>query len=65
MRPALYSANPLCTRLCFIRLMSTHPPPDKDKKKEEDDEGDLTLLINSVKFDIDRVTEVGNLGVGK
>ena len=33
--PALYSANPLSTRLCFIRFMSTHPPPNKDKDKEE------------------------------
>ena len=64
-RSALYSANPLCTRFCFIRFMSNHPPPDKDKDKEEDDEDDLTLLINSAKFDIGRVTEVGSLGVGK
>ena len=63
--PALYSANPLCTRLCFIRFMSTHCPPDKDKEKEEDDEGDLALLINLVNFDIGRVTEVGILVVGK
>ena len=33
--------------------------------KEEDDEDDLTLLINSAKFDIGRATEVGSLGVGK
>ena len=65
MRPALYSANPLSTRLCFIRFMSTHPPPNKDKEKEGDDEDDLKLLINSAKFDIGRMTEVGNLGVGK
>ena len=64
-RPALYSANPLCTRLCFVKFMSTHAPPDKDKDKEEDDEDDLTLLINSAKFDIGRATEVGSLGVGK
>ena len=62
-RPALYSANPLSTRLCFIRFMSTHPPPNKDK--EEDDEDDLTLLINSDKFDIGRATDVGSLRVGK
>ena len=61
----MYSANPLYTRLRFIRFMSTHPPPDKDKDKEEDDEDYLTLLINSAKFDIGRVTEVGNLGVDK
>ena len=38
-RPALYSANPLCIRLCLIRFMYTYPPPDKDKDKdkEEDD----------------------------
>ena len=64
-RPALYSANPLCTRLCFIRFMSTHPTPDKEKDKEEGDEDDLTLLINSANFDIGRVMEVGSLGVGK
>ena len=68
-RPDLYSANPLSTRLCFIRFMSTHPPPNKDKykdkDKEENEEDDLTLLINSAKFDIGRVTEVGSLGVGK
>ena len=64
-RPALYSANPLSTRLCFIRFMSIHPPPNKDKGKEEDDEDDLTLLINSAKFNIGRVTEVGSFGVGK
>ena len=58
-RPALYSANPLCTRLCFIRFMYTHQPPYKDKEKEEDDEDDLTLLINSSKFDISRATKVG------
>ena len=54
----MYSTNPICTRLCFIRFMSTHPPPDKDKDKdnEEDDRDDLTLLINSAKFDISRVT---------
>ena len=45
--------------------MSTHPPPGKDKDKEEDDEDDMTLFINSAKFDISRVTEVGSLGVGK
>ena len=47
--------------------MSTHSPPnkDKDKDKEEDDEDDLTLLINSAKFDIGRTTEVGSLVVGK
>ena len=45
--------------------MSTHPPPNKDKDKEEDDEDDVTLLINSAKFDIGRATEVGSLGVGK
>ena len=67
MRPALYSANPLCTRLCFIRFMSAHPLPDKEKykDKEEDDEDDLTLLINSSNFGIGRVIEVGSLGVGK
>ena len=64
MRPALYSANPLSTRLCFIRFMYTYPPPNKDKDKEEDDEDDLTLLIKISKFDISRVTEVGSLGVG-
>ena len=64
-RPALYSANPLSTRLCFIRFMSTNPPPDKEKDKEDDDKYDLTLLINSAKFDIGRVTEVGSFGVGK
>ena len=66
-RPALYSANPLCTRLCFIRFMSTHPLPYeyKYKDKEEDDEDDLTLLINSAKFFIGRVTGVGSLGVVK
>ena len=64
-RPALYSANPLCTRLCFIRFMSAHPPPNKDKDKEEDEEDDLILLINSAKFDIGRATEVGSLIVGK
>ena len=61
----MYAANPLCTMLCFIRFMSTHPPPNKDKDKEEDEEDDLTLLINSAKFDIGRATEVGSLGVGK
>ena len=63
----MYSTNPLYTRLCFIRFMSTHPPPDKDKDKdkEEDNKDDLTLLINSAKFDIVRVTEVGTLVVGK
>ena len=50
--PALYCANPLCTRLCFIRFMSTHPPPDRYKDKEEDDKDDLTFLINSAKFNI-------------
>ena len=47
--------------------MSTHPPPDKDKDKdkEEYDKDDLTLLTNSAKFDIGRVTEVGSFGVGK
>ena len=70
-RPALYSANPLCTRLCFIRFVSAHPPPDKenykdkDKDKEEDDKYDLTFLINLSNFDIGRVTEVGSLGVCK
>ena len=53
-RPALYSANPLYTRLFFIRFISTHPPPNKDKDKEEDDEDDVKLLINSAKFDIGR-----------
>ena len=63
----MYYANPLCTRLCFIRFMSTHPPPDKDKDKdkEEDDKDDLTLLINSAKFDIGRVAEIGILGLIK
>ena len=61
----MYSANPLSTRLFFIRFMSTHPPTNKDKYKEEDDEDDLTLLINSDKLDIGRATEVGSLGVGK
>ena len=64
-RPALYSSNPLSTRLCFIRFMSTHPPLNKYKDKEEDDEDDLTLLINSAKFYIGRATEVGSLGLGK
>ena len=64
-RPALYSANPLCTRLCVIRFMSAPPPPNKDKDKEEGDEDDLTLLINSAKFDIGRATEVVSVGVGK
>ena len=45
--------------------MSAHPPPDKDKDKEEDDKDDLTLLINSEKFDIGRVTKVGSFVVGK
>ena len=45
--------------------MSTHPPPNKDKDKEEDDKDDLTLFINSAKFDIGRAKEVGSLGVGK
>ena len=40
-RPALYSANPLSTRLCFIRFMSTHPPPNKDKDKDVDENKDL------------------------
>ena len=40
-------------------------PPDMDKDKEEDDEDDVTLLINSAKFNIGRATEVGSLGVGK
>ena len=35
-RPDLYSANALCTRLCFVRFMSTHPPPDKDKVKDKE-----------------------------
>ena len=49
-----------------LHKVHVHPPtPDKDKDKEEDDEDDLTLLINSAKFDISRVTEVGILGVGK
>ena len=64
-RSTLYSANPLSTRLCFVRFMSIHPPPNKDKEKEEDDEDDLTLMINSAKFNIGRATEVGSLGVGK
>ena len=51
-RPALYSANPLSNRLCFIRFMSTHPPPNKDKDKDEDDEDDLKFLINSAKFNM-------------
>ena len=45
-----------------------HPPTpetDKDEDKEEGDEDDLTLLINSVNFEIGRVTEVGSLGVRK
>ena len=33
-RADLYSANPLCTRLCFIRSVPTHPPPDKDEDKD-------------------------------
>ena len=41
------------------------PDKDKDKDKEEDDKDDMTLLINSAKLDIVRVTEVGSLGVGK
>ena len=47
--------------------MSTHPDPDKDKDKdkEEDDDEDLTLLINSAKFGIGMVNEVGSLGLGK
>ena len=44
--------------MCFIRFMSTHPPPNKDKDKEEDDKDDLTLFINSAKLDIGRATEV-------
>ena len=64
-KTAMYSVNPLSTMLCFIRFMSTHPPPNKDKDKEEDNEDDLELLINSAKFDIGRATEVGSLGVGK
>ena len=64
-RPNVYSANLLCTRLCFISFMSTHPPPDKDKYKEEDDKDDPTFLINSAKFDIGRVTKVGSFGAGK
>ena len=64
-RSALYSANPLCTRFCFIMFMSAHPPPDKDKDKEEDDEDDLTFLINLEKLDIGRVTEAVSLLVGK
>ena len=64
-RPALYSANPISTRFLFIRFKSTHPPPKPDKDKNEDDEDDLTLLINSAKFDIGRSKEVGSLGVGK
>ena len=51
-RPDLYPANALCTRLCFVRFMSAHPPPDTDKDKEEDDKDVLTLLINSAKFDM-------------
>ena len=42
-------------------LLLNHPPPNKDKDKEEDDEDNVTLLINSEKFDIGRVTEVGSL----
>ena len=64
-RPALYFANPLCIRLCFIRFMSTHPPLDKDNYKEEDYGDNLTFLINSAKFDIGRVMEVDSLGGGK
>ena len=50
----MYYTNPLCTRLCFIRFMSTHPPFDKDKDKEEDDKDDLTMskldeFINNVR----------------
>ena len=55
-RPALYSVNPLCIRLCFIRFMSTHCPPDKYKDKEEYYEDDLTLLTNLVNFDINILT---------
>ena len=66
---AFYSINPLYTRLCFIRFMTTHFPPDKykdkDSYKEEDDEDYLNLLINLVNFDICRVTEVSSLVVGK
>ena len=44
-RPTLYSANPLSTRLCFIRFMSTHPPnnkdEDKDGEKDVDENKDL------------------------
>ena len=37
----MYSANPLSTRLCFIRFMSTHPPPNKDKdNKNNNDNND-------------------------
>ena len=64
-RTDFYSANPLCTSLCFISFMSIHPPSDKDKYKEEGDKDELKLLINSAKFDIGRATEVGSLGVGK
>ena len=44
-RPALYSANPLSTMLCFIRFMSSHPPPNKDEdndaEKDVDENKDL------------------------
>ena len=45
-RPALYSANPLSTRLCFIRFMSTHPPPNKDKDAEKDVDENKDLMKN-------------------
>ena len=48
-----------------LLYLLNYPPPNKDKDKEEDDEDDVTLLINSAKFDIGRATEVGILGVGK
>ena len=48
-----------------LHKVHVHPPtPNKDKEKEEDEEDDLTLLINSAKFDIGR-GQVGSLGVGK
>ena len=49
-----------------LHKVHVHPPtPEKDKDKEEDDKYDLTLLINSYKFDIVRATEVVSLGVDK
>ena len=54
----------------MLHKVRVHPPTpdkekDKDKDKEEDYEDDMTLLIHPANFDIGRVTDVGNLGVGK